>query len=80
MNLAPGRSHERARLMATLNEYVVEISDHGIFRRNGVPRPFFSSGLLLVSWKSWSRLQSKARINRREIRQAEAWRSGHGSA
>ena len=27
------------KLIATLNEYVGDLSDHGIFRRNGVPRP-----------------------------------------
>ena len=31
-------------LIATLNEYVGDMSDHGIFRRNGVPYLFFSCG------------------------------------
>jgi hypothetical protein len=32
------------KLIATLNEYVGDMSDHGIFRRNGVPYLFFSCG------------------------------------
>lgn len=32
------------RLAATLNEYVGDISDHGVFRRNDVPYLFFSCG------------------------------------
>ena len=31
-------------LMATLNEYVGDMSDHGVFRKNGVPFLFFSCG------------------------------------
>ena len=32
------------KLIATLNEYVGDVSDHGIFRRNGVPYLFLSCG------------------------------------
>ena len=34
----------KLKLMATLNEYVGDMSDHGVFRRNGVPYLFFSCG------------------------------------
>lgn len=32
------------KLLATLNDYVGDMSDHGVFRRNGVPYLFFSCG------------------------------------
>ena len=32
------------KLIATLNQYVGDMSDHGVFRRNGVPYLFFSCG------------------------------------
>ena len=32
------------KLVATLNDYVGDMSDHGVFRRNGVPYLFFSCG------------------------------------
>ncbi|MCB1098390.1 MAG: M28 family peptidase [Verrucomicrobiae bacterium] len=32
------------KLVATLNEYVGDISDHGVFRKNGVPYLFLSCG------------------------------------
>ena len=35
---------ERMKLIATLNEYVGDMSDHGVFRRNGVPYLFLSCG------------------------------------
>jgi hypothetical protein len=35
---------DRLKLIATLNEYVGDMSDHGIFRRSGVPYLFFSCG------------------------------------
>ncbi len=35
---------ERMKLIATLNEYVGDMSDHSIFRRNGVPYLFLSCG------------------------------------
>jgi hypothetical protein len=35
---------KKLKLMATLNEYVGDMSDHGVFRRNGVPYLFFSCG------------------------------------
>lgn len=35
---------KKLRLIATLNEYVGDMSDHGIFRENGVPYLFFSCG------------------------------------
>ncbi len=34
----------RLRLIAALNEYVGDMSDHGVFRANGVPYLFFSCG------------------------------------
>jgi hypothetical protein len=39
----------KLRLIATLNEYVGDMSDHGIFRQNGVPYLFFSCG----RWKHY---------------------------
>ena len=38
------RMPRRLRLIATLNEYVGDMSDHGVFRTNGVPYLFFSCG------------------------------------
>ena len=38
------RCRKKLKLMATLNEYVGDMSDHGVFRRNGVPYLFFSCG------------------------------------
>lgn len=35
---------ERIRVLPTLNEYVGDMSDHGIFRKNGVPFFFLSCG------------------------------------
>ncbi len=35
---------ESLKLIAILNEYVGDLSDHGIFRRNGVPYLFFTCG------------------------------------
>ena len=35
---------ERMKLIATLNQYVGDMSDHGVFRRNGVPYLFLSCG------------------------------------
>lgn len=35
---------EGMKLIATLNEYVGDMSDHGIFRKNGVPYLFLSCG------------------------------------
>jgi hypothetical protein len=35
---------ERLKLIATLNRYVGDMSDHGVFRRNDVPYVFFSCG------------------------------------
>jgi len=32
------------KLVATLNDYVGDMSDHGVFRRNGIPYLFFSCG------------------------------------
>ncbi len=34
----------RLRLIATLNDYVGDMSDHGVFRQNGVPYLFLSCG------------------------------------
>jgi len=34
----------RLKLIATLNRYVGDMSDHGVFRKNGVPYLFFSCG------------------------------------
>ena len=31
-------------MLATLNEYVGDMSDHGVFRRNGIPYLFLSCG------------------------------------
>ena len=38
------RVPRRLRLIATLNEYVGDMSDHGVFRVNGVPYLFLSCG------------------------------------
>ena len=38
------RVPRRLRLIATLNEYVGDMSDHGVFRANGVPYLFLSCG------------------------------------
>ena len=38
------RVPRRLRLIATLNKYVGDVSDHHIFRKNGVPYLFFSCG------------------------------------
>jgi hypothetical protein len=38
------RVPRRLRLVATLNEYVGDMSDHGVFRENGVPYLFLSCG------------------------------------
>jgi hypothetical protein len=35
---------KKLRLIATLNRYVGDMSDHGIFRKSGVPYLFFSCG------------------------------------
>lgn len=35
---------EKLRLIATLNRYVGDMSDHGVFRKSGVPYVFFSCG------------------------------------
>jgi hypothetical protein len=36
---------KRIKLAATLNDYIGDMSDHGIFRKNGVPYLFFSCGM-----------------------------------
>jgi peptidase M28-like protein len=38
------RVPRRLRLIATLNKYVGDVSDHHVFRKNGVPYLFFSCG------------------------------------
>jgi peptidase M28-like protein len=38
------RMSRRLRLVATLNQYVGDMSDHGVFRTNGVPYLFLSCG------------------------------------
>lgn len=38
------RTPRRLRLIATLNQYVGDMSDHGVFRAGGVPYLFFSCG------------------------------------
>jgi len=38
------RVPRRLRLIAALNQYVGDMSDHGVFRANGVPYLFFSCG------------------------------------
>ena len=38
------RVPRRLRLIATLNQYVGDMSDHGVFRSHGVPYLFFSCG------------------------------------
>jgi hypothetical protein len=40
---------QKLRLVATLNRYVGDMSDHGIFRKSGVPYLFFSCG----RWKHY---------------------------
>jgi len=40
---------EKLRLIATLNRYVGDMSDHGVFRKSGVPYVFFSCG----RWKHY---------------------------
>lgn len=42
--LAGTRAPRRVRPIATLNEYIGDISDQGAFRRHGVPYLFFSCG------------------------------------
>lgn len=42
--VAASPSYQRMPLICTLNSYVGDISDHGIFRRNGIPYLFLSCG------------------------------------
>ena len=40
------------KMLATLNKYVGDMSDHGVFRRNGIPYLFFSCG----RWEHYHRV------------------------
>ena len=52
------------KLIATLNEYVGDMSDHGIFRRNGVPYLFLSCG----HWEHYHRpTDTPDRLNYRKM-------------
>jgi hypothetical protein len=55
---------DRMKLIATLNEYVGDMSDHGIFRRNGVPYLFLSCG----HWEHYHRpTDTPDRLNYRKM-------------
>jgi hypothetical protein len=52
------RVPRRLRLIAALNEYVGDVSDHGVFRASGVPYLFFSCG----RWRHY-KLETRADIS-----------------